>query len=259
LKDKNEEILNSLEKGKKYADIILVGSKEIDGIENFELAISEDPERKISEMLAKNEVDGIIRGTIDDFRTHEAYKDITGEENIINPALLEDPLGRRFFLSPASNPEAWDKEGRFNIAKELCKFLKSWGVDPRVAIFTGERHDTYPRKKHIKEGITGILNKTYEDAEWITNELKKENFEVKNVAIDLDLAVKEGYNILIPVNGMVGNQIFRALFLCGSKMLACPRLGMSRCYEDNSRNETDYEFHVKWLTAWINSSKYYKN
>lgn len=255
LKEPNEEILNSLEKSKKYADIILVGTEKINKIENFELVISDNPERKIAEMLANKDVDGIIRGTIDDLKTGEAIEEISGEKSLVKPTLLEDTSGRRFFMGPISNPAAWDKEGRFIIAKEICKFMNSWGTSPRVAVFTGERHDTYPRKKHIKDGVTGILNKTYEDAEWIVAELKKENFEAKNVAIDLDLAVKDGYNIMIPVNGMVGNQIFRTLLFCGGKLLSCPALGVSYYLENNTRNEVDYEFHVKWLTAWINSSK----
>ncbi|MEX1014798.1 MAG: hypothetical protein WDZ80_06590, partial [Candidatus Paceibacterota bacterium] len=109
--------------------------------------------------------------------------------------------------------------------------------------------------KDIKEGIVGKLNKTYEDAEWIVSQLKDDGFEAKNWSIDLNLALEEGYNLHVPVNGMVGNQIFRAILLSGGKILTATRRGLSRHYEDNSRTEKDFTFHVKWLVALINKDK----
>lgn len=256
LKEPNEEILAGLKTSHQYADITLVGPESIKDIQGFELVITDKPEEKLATMLANDEIDGIVRGTIDDFKTYETYEKLTGEKYTIVPGLVEDPFGRRFFLSPASNPEGWEKEERLRIAKGIAEFVKEWGIEPQIAVFTGERHDTYPRRKHIREGVVGILNKTYEDAEWIAGELKKKGYEAKNMAIDLNPAVEAGYNILIPVNGMVGNQIFRVILFCGGKLLACTRLGLSRNYEENSRTEKDFEFHVKWLVAMINKRKY---
>jgi len=255
LKEPQKDILNSLKKSKKYAEIILVGPKSIKNIKGFKLIVDEKPEEKIAKMFANDEVDGIIRGTIDDFKTYETYERLTGEKYTLGPGICEDPLGRQFILSSASNPEGWEKEERLKFAEGIAEFVKEWGIEPKIAVFTGRRHETYPRKKDIKEGVEGILNKTYEDAEWIVGKLGEKGYEAKNWAIDLNPAVEAGYNILVPVNGMVGNQIFRVLLFCGGKLLACPRLGLSRCYEDNSRTEKDYEFHVKWLVAWINSRK----
>jgi len=45
------------------------------------------------------------------------------------------------------------------------------------------------------------------------------------------------------------------LHLCGCRLIAGPKLGYSRCYEDNSRNEKDYQYHVRWLIAMINRGK----
>lgn len=255
LKEPNEEILESLKKGQKYADIILVGPEAIKDIKGFEKVIDNNPEEKLASMLANDKVEGIIRGTIDDFKTFEAYQKLTGEECTLGPGLLEDPFGRQFFLSPASNPEGWEKEERLKIAEGIAEFVKEWGVEPKIAVFAGERHETYPRKKHIREGVVGTLNKTYEDTEWIVSKLKEKRYKAKNWAIDLNPAVEAGYNILIPVNGMVGNQIFRVLLFCGGKILSATRLGLSRLYEDNSRTEKDFEFHIKWLVAMINKKK----
>ena len=258
LKEIDNDILDSLKKGKKYADIILVGNKSIKEVEDFEFVINANPQRKIAKMLADDEIDGIIRGTIDDFKTYETYEKLTGEKYTFCPGLLEDPKGRQFFITSASNPEGWDKEEKLEKACLIADFIKDWGIDPKIAVFTGERHETYPRKKHIREGVVGILNKTYEDAEWVVKNLKEKGYDAKNWAIDLNPAVEAGANILVPVNGMVANQIFRVLLFCGGKILAATRLGLSRFYEDNSRTEKDYLFHVKWLVAMINKKKYDK-
>jgi len=255
LKKSDKEILRSLRKSKKYADIILIGPKGIETVKGFDKIISEKPEEKIASMLANNEVEGIVRGTVDDFTTMETYEKITGEKFTYCPGLMEDPLGRQFFITAASNVEAWDKVERMEATKNIALFVKEWGIKPKIAVFTGRRHETYPRKKDIRDGVDGILNKTYEDAEWIVAELKKAGFDAKNWAIDLNPAVEAGYNILCPVNGLVGNQMFRVLLFCGGKVLACTRLGYSRSYEDNSRTEKDFEFHIKWLVAMINKKK----
>ncbi len=253
LKEPDRQILKSLKHSQKYANIILVGPNTIRNVKGFELVIDNNPEQKLASMLAKDEVDGIIRGTIDDFKTYEAYEKLTEKKYTITPALLEDPFGRQFFLSPASNPEGWEKEERLDIAQKIANLVKDWGIDPKIAVFTGERHETYARKKHIKNGVVGILNKTYEDAEWIVEKLIKNGYKAKNWAIDLNPAVEAGFNILIPANGMVGNQIFRVLLFCGGKILTGTKLGLSHLYEDNSRTEKNFEFHVKWLVALINN------
>jgi predicted methyltransferase MtxX (methanogen marker protein 4) len=255
LKEPNREILRSLKKAKKYADIILVGPEAIKEVKEFEKIIAEKPEEKIASMLASNEVDGIVRGTIDDFTTYEAYQKLTGEKVTLGLGLLEDPRGRQFFLTSASNVEGWSKEERLDVALKTANYVKEWGIEPKIAVFTGRRHETYPRKKEIRDGVDGMLNKTYEDAEWMVAELKKAGFDAKNWAIDLNPAVEDGCNILVPVNGMVGNQMFRVLLFCGGKILSATRLGLSKVYEDNSRTEKDFEFHIKWLVALINKKK----
>jgi len=255
LKEPNEEILESLKRGRQYADIILVGNQAIKNVEGFEKIIAEKPEEKLASMLANDEVEGIVRGTIDDFTTYEAYERLTGEKYTFCPGLLEDPKGRQFFLTAASNPEGWDREERLKTTINIANFVKEWGIEPNIAVFTGRRHETYPRKKEITDGVDGILNKTYEDAEYIVEKLKEQGLEAKNWAIDLNPAVEAGANVLCPVNGMVGNQMFRVLLFSGGKILSATRLGLSRIYEDNSRTEKDFEFHIKWTVAMINKKK----
>jgi len=255
LKEFDTEIVASLNRSAKWAKILVVGPPGLAAIEGFDTIIDGYPEQRLATLLATDEVEGIVRGTIDDFKTLEAYERLSGERHTFIPALLELPKGQQLFLSPASNPEGWVKEDRLHIAEGISAFVADWGINPTIAVYTGVRHDTYERRKHECGGIIGTLNKTYQDAEWIVAELTKKGYFAKNWSIDLNVAIKEGYVVHIPVNGMVGNQAFRGLLAGGGKVLAAPRLGLSRPYEDNSRTEKDFDFHIKWLVAQINRRK----
>lgn len=255
LAEPNKQVLDTLLRARAHADITLVGPASIGSIADFPVVIDEHPERRIASLLASDQFDGLIRGTIDDFKTREAYAALTGEHFGTEISLLEDPTGRLFFAAPLSNPEGWDRAERFKIAADHAAFMTGWGLVPDIAVFSGMRHETYQRKKDIREGVTGTLVQTYEDAEWIVAELIRKGFSAKHWSIDLNPAVEAGANILIPVNGMVGNQMFRVLLLCGGKILTATPLGLTRCYEDCSRTEKDFTFHVKWLAALINKKR----
>ncbi|MBU1203204.1 hypothetical protein KKH39_04160 [Patescibacteria group bacterium] len=254
--DKPDElILTSLRKSHKYADINIVGPKKISSIKGFKLNISNNPEKKLVEMLVNGEVEGMVRGTIDDFKTYEVYRKLTGENTLANPVLMQLPNKNKIFIAFVSNPEAWTKEDRFSKALITANMMIGFNIKPRICVLSGVRHDTYKRKRNIKSGIVAKLNKTYSDAQWIVKKLNKERLIVKNWSIDSNIAIEEGYNLLIPPNGMVGNQMFRMILASGGKLLIGTKLGLSHYYEDNSRTEKDFEFHIKWLVAMINQKK----
>ena len=128
LKEPDKKIFKSLVRAKKYAKILLVGPNIIKNIKGFDVMVVDNPEEKIASLLATSQVEGIIRGTLDDFKTYEVYQKITGSKSEFNPALIEDLLGHEFFLSPASNPEGWEKEERLAIAEKTAKFATGIGV-----------------------------------------------------------------------------------------------------------------------------------
>lgn len=256
---KDDEIIDSLNKAKEFADIVIVGPKELGEIEGFECVLVENPEERLAEMLYQREVDGIVRGTIDDFKTFETYQRLVGEEKtkeMKELSMLEDAYGRQFFVSEASNPGGWAKEEKIHNVEGIIEFMKELGMEPKIGTIAGTRHGTYERKKDIKEGVVGILNKTYEEAEEVANYFKEKGYDSKNYAIELNGAVEDGCNILVPPNGMVGNQWFRALCLIGGgKIVIASRSNLPHVYEDNSRNEKEFEYHIKWAAAWANSKK----
>ncbi len=262
LLEPNEEILQSLRRSTDAAEILLVGPQAIAKVEGFTKVVDDNPEKRLAEMLVKAEVDGIIRGTIDDFKTFDAYTDLVGKEavkHMLELALMEDAKGRQFFLSDCSNPRGWTVEEKVAAAMGIADFITgTLETTPKVAVLAGVRHETYKRK-NARESlgeVEKVLQQTYYDADKVVEELKRKGIEAKNYSIDLGDAVQDGMNIIVPQNGMVGNQIFRAVALLGGgKILIAPRVNLLHCYEDNSRKEKDYETHVKWLVAWINRKK----
>lgn len=263
LKKPNRAVIKSLIKSKKYAEIVLVGPNVIKNVKGFQKIISQEPEKDLATMLFDKKFEGIVRGTIDDFKTFEAYQVLIGQEKtkeMIELGLMEDFYGRQFFISRGSNPLGWSKEEKIKDCEGIIKFMKAeLGIKPKIGFITGVRHETYERKKEIKEGVQKILNQTYEDANSIIDYFTKQGIEAKNYAIEIETALKDGCNIVVPPNGMVGNQIFRTLVLIGGgKLLTGSRANLLHPYEDNSRSETDFEPHIKWLVAWINGRKFRK-
>jgi predicted methyltransferase MtxX (methanogen marker protein 4) len=254
LKESDAEIVASLMKSKEYAEIRLVGPESLPAIVGFEVIAVQDPHKTLAELLINGEVDGIVRGTIDDKRTIEAYQDLTEEKDTTCPTGMRGPdLDKpEFFLCPVVNDDGWCREQRLKQARDTADFLRRWEPDaePSIAIYTAIRADT----SHSK---IPAIDQTRPDADWIVSELTAGGYQAENVDIDLDKQLQSGkHNIHVPVNGMVGNQIVRALMYCGARIFSCPRVGFSRPYEDCSRNETNYELHVQWLAAYINRRKF---
>jgi predicted methyltransferase MtxX (methanogen marker protein 4) len=252
LKAADPRVVESLERARSYAEIAIVCPEQVMPQPGFETIAVAEPEQRLADMLVDGEVDGIVRGTIDAGTVLRAYKARTGETSTTCPALLEDPRGRQFYLCPVSNPNGWSREERLDEAAETAGLLRDWGVMPSIAVYTGIRRETYDATSKDAVGIKRKLADTFDDANWIVEQLRSAGFSAENAEINLNTAIEAGHNLHVPVNGMVGNQIFRTLVFCGGRMLTTTRFGLSRPYEDNSRSEIDFEPHVKWLVALIN-------
>jgi predicted methyltransferase MtxX (methanogen marker protein 4) len=257
LAELNDAIVSSLEDSTQHAKIVLVGPPAIAGkskIGRFEVTVDEKPEERLAQMLATDQVAGIVRGTLDDLKTTQAYERLTGEKYTSGPALLEDPSKRQFFMTPLSNTRGWTKESRLSDARELARFVSAWNVEPTIAIYAAARE--VRKDPQDSDPVTQMLNQTFVDADSIASELRGDGYRAENLNIEFDRGVSAGFNIHVLVNGMVGNQILRAFMVCGGKIVAATRLGLSRVWEDNSRTETDYRFHVRWTAALINMRKH---
>jgi len=252
--ESNPVIEESLRRGEECADLVLVSDQEIPG---FKTVVAEKPEHKIVDMLLSGEVDGIVRGTIDDFTTFYYYCEKTGFDRYkgINPGLVETPevetsSGKRkyqFFLSLASNPEGWELEEKIYLTEGIAEFMKNLGWEPKIGFFTSVRPGSV--------GKNPKMDGTWRDAEKCVKYFKAKGYNAINYNIETNTAVEDGANLLTPVNGMVGNQMFRMVLLCGGKILIAPHINFPHVYEDCSRTEKDFLWHIKYAAAWANMKK----
>lgn len=245
------DVIRSLRSVHSIAEITLVGPRSLKPIRGFTVIATANPERRLAELLVHDEVAGIVRGTIDDFKTYGTYKQLTGIKASLQPTLLETPDGKQFFISTASNPEGWTRSEKLSDARDVANFLRNFGVRERIAVMAAVRHETFTHKKKITTGIQPVLNKTYTDANWVAGRLRRYGYRAENYSIDLDSAVRNGFNIIVPVNGLVANQVIRGMMLSGTKLISIPRLRTRHPYEDNTRSEKDFAWHVRSLVARI--------
>jgi len=254
IKESNSVIEESLRRGEKYADLVLVSKQEIPG---FKTVVSENPEYKIIDMLLDGEVDGIVRGTIDDFGAFYHYCKKTGfiKNKVINPGLMETPevdtpSGKKkyqFFISPGSNPEGWEVEEKIYLTEGIAEFMRTLGWEPKIGFFTSVRPGSI--------GKNPKMDQTWHDAEKCVQYFKEKGYNAINYNIESNTAIEDGANLIVPANGMIGNQMFRMVLVSGGKCIICPRINLPHIYEDTSRTEKDFEWHIKYAAAWANSKK----
>lgn len=248
--NESDEILESLKRASEIADVVIYSNHEIDGFETKVFKDDEEIGRAMVNDFKDGKIDQFVRGQVDDFGTVDEFKKqfgVPADEDRLCFAMLEDVQGREFFLACASNPEGQNLEDKKRIAGGTCKWMKEeFGVGPKVAVMATCRPGSVGRDP--------LMTKSYEEAEGLVKFLQEEGYEAKNIHIELQDALPWA-NLVIPSNGTIGNQIFRALVLLGGgKNKLTPTVFPGKGgYEDNSRNETDYYNHILFACALANS------
>lgn len=257
----DKEILKSLKKSKKYADITLFGNKSIKNIKGFKLNISDNPEKEIASALVNGDVEGIVRGTIDALLTLETYLDLIKpvSPTISTPVFFSTNKGKFFSLAPPNNSEGWDEKSKYESVISTVKFLSSYKIKPKVGLITGIRPDSYKRKKNIKTGVQGELNKTFVDAKKISKKLNKKGILAKNYSVEVETAVEDNCNIILFPNGMVGNQVIRFILnVLSLRLISGVIVTFPHVFEDCARTEKDFFYHIKSVVAEVNKRKFKK-
>ena len=226
----------------KSFQLVTYGQK-IDGIEYG--GRSSDPSADLIEDYLSHKICGFVRGINDDYTFQRKFKSALDTPRLMRLAFMKDVHGREFCLGPLSASEAVDKEDRLQFTLKAASFIKAFGVVPSVAVMSACRPGSVNYSASNKE--------SWEESDYIVDELRKRGYEADNVGIELEKSAGN-YHLIIPVRGIIGNQIFRTLtFLGGGEVLGVPAFGFDNpaiCYEDNSRNEENYENHIKAALLW---------
>jgi putative methanogen marker protein 4 len=247
IKSVTPKLLHSAALAGEFAEVVLVGdSQKIDetGTE-LEVIHSKNPAKTIVDLLVSGDVDGIVRGTLSATSTLSYLKQALGMESLYRIALLETPAKIPLFLAPVGIDEGNTREKKLEFIRRGAEHIRRFGVEPKVAILSGGRFEDRGRDPYV--------DKTLDDAEYVTKKAGDEGYEVKHYGILIEDAVSESNFILAP-DGISGNLIFRTLVLvAGGYGYGAPVL-MDKVFVDTSRVGGHYTKAIMMASALAKKS-----
>jgi len=205
------------------------------------------PSQKMIDDYKKGEIDCFIRGINDDLKFQSKFKETFGYKELLRLVFVQDNYNREFGIGPASAGEGEGVEKRLEFAIKVSNFLSYMKINPKIAVMSRCRKESVNHSEANEE--------SWENSDYIVSELTKLGITASNIGIEIENAVGK-FNYVLVENGLIGNQIYRTLmFLGNGRILGIPAFGINDLkyqylYENNSRNEENYEPH-------INASIYY--
>lgn len=224
----SEKLIKSAQSACEYADVVLIGDeKEIKALgTDLEVIHSNEPSKKLIELLLSGKIDGAVRGTLSATKTLAELKRSLDLNRLYRVALLETADGRPFFLAPVGIDEGNSVDDKVELIKRAAGHFRRIGVEMKVGILSGGRFEDIGRDKTV--------DRTLEDAELVTNKVRALGIDAKNYSILIEDAIEEANFIMAP-DGISGNLIFRTLvFLGGGYGHGAPVL-MEKVFVDTSR------------------------
>lgn len=236
------KLLRIASAAEEFAEVVLVGDgRKIDAIgTDLEVIHSDEPTKTIVDLLAAGDVDAAVRGTLSATSTLSYLKERLGMERLYRVALLETPGGIPLFLAPVGIDEGSTIQGKLEFIRRGAEHIRRFGVEPRIAILSGGRFEDKGRDPYV--------DKTLEDAGYITKKAQEEGYDVKHYGILIEDAVGVANFILAP-DGVSGNLIFRTLVLvAGGYGYGAPVL-MDKVFVDTSRVGGHYTKAIMMASA----------
>jgi len=244
------ETISSLKKASKYADLIVVGAK----VKGFENIIEDDTEKAskiLIRLLKDKKVDGIVRGQVKDSYTLDVFfkefniEPIPSNRKIAVSILQKDNY--TFFISTGSIYQGMTLEDKIYEVENIIKHMKDgFGLDPKIGIMSSLRPTS-------KVGKYPALDKIAKINTELCDYLLDKGYNAKEYYFEYETAVWDRCNLIVPSMGLVGNAWLKALLYLGNwNLLACNYLNLGVVYEDGSRNEKDFFWHIIHAVAMCN-------
>jgi len=190
--DNKEEVLKAYEKLKE---------------EGIEVELIDNPKLLVDKLL-DGEIDGAVRGSLSSSKVILYLRERIGK--FYRASILKNPFTNGIFLlSPVGIDDiSEDKNERIKdkirIIEFASNFLKNYNIKAKVAVLSGGRLGDLGRNK--------VVDETIYEAEEIVEHFKG-NVDIIHNGILIEEYLKDGYNIIIAVDGITGNLIFRCLGL----------------------------------------------
>ena len=246
--DPSPEIVDSLKRASEICDVVVIGSK-VEGFDHVE-ATEDNLAEKQMEALKSGKVEGMVKGHGDAYKFMDEVARMGNYDRSKIPgvAMFQDAHGRGFIWTSLSHGEGWTKAHKILSVDGAINILKDFGLDPKIGFLTWVRPGSV--------GRNFFYDLTYEQAEDLVEHYKGKGIDAKNYNIEIETALAEGCNIVVPVNGAAGNMMFRTMtFLADLPLFADQIVGIKEIIVENSRNQKDFSELLAYAAAVANSRK----
>ncbi|OGL67599.1 hypothetical protein A3B21_03230 [Candidatus Uhrbacteria bacterium RIFCSPLOWO2_01_FULL_47_24] len=247
------ETVESLKRASEYADLVVVGAK-VDGFENIAEANDDEASRIIIRLLKEGKVDGIVRGQVKDSFTLDEFHRQFGKEPLpsnrkVCPGILQKDQ-YCFVASTSSIYQGHTLEDKKYEIDRLIRYMEEdIGMIPKIGVMSSLRPTSKVGKYPLLDDIAAINTQ-------LAEYLRGRGYDTKEYYFEYETAVWDGATLIVPSMGLVGNAWFKALlYLGGWNCLACPYLDLGVVYEDGTRNEKDFFWHIVHAVAMANSHR----
>lgn len=247
------ETVESLKKASEYADLLVVGTK-VDGFENIIEQDQDEASRILIGLLKDGKVEGIVRGQVKDSFTLDEFHRQFGKEPLpsnrkVAPGVLQK--GEYCFVaSTCSVYHGMTLEDKIYEVERLIKYMKEdLGLEPRIGVMSSLRPTSKVGKYKQLDDLAELNRK-------LNEYLVSKGYDSKEYYFEYETAVWDHCTLIVPSMGLVGNAWIKALLYLGDwNLLACPYLDLGVVYEDGTRNEKDFFWHIVHAVAMANSGE----
>jgi predicted methyltransferase MtxX (methanogen marker protein 4) len=238
----------------KWADLTLVGGY-VSGYKSA--VVSSDDARVAAEQLfalaKRGEVDAIVRGQIDYIVFHnkfrKAFPDLA--RDVMCVSLLRSSQSE-WFMAPVVHHDDASVEGRCFLARQAARICTQLGSIPRIAILAADDPKGYAEQEERGLPIARIVTADFANAKAIEDVLRAENLDATVFALKIDEAITK-CNIVVPMDGIVGNFLHRSLgYVGGIEMGGCFSLTRRIISIETSRFSDAFETAIEAACAMAN-------
>jgi putative methanogen marker protein 4 len=237
IQNANADLINGLQAATEYADILLVGDPCCDCALDY--ITSEDPASELVELLAREEIDGAVRGNVS---ASKAMKTLSMRFDIkVRRMALLELDGWAFFLAPVGIDEGETLADKLDLVLGGAKYLQGMGISPVVSVLSGGRMEDVGRSQRVDKSLA--------DAEFVAARARASGINASHKGILIESC--RGDDLILAPDGISGNLIFRTLMLlCGASALGAPVL-MDQIFVDSSRARNDFTGPVMLASAMV--------
>ena len=244
----------SLEVVAETAGVILVGGQ-IQGYESADVPSSDASAvaARLFSLAKEQTVDAIVRGQIDYVTFHRQFRNAFPEldRDVMCISLLRSEK-HEWFMAPVVHHDETGVEGRCYLARQAARICRQLGLAPSIGILAADDPEEYGEQISRALPIAQTVLTDYKDAKAIEEVLRGEHLDATVFPLRIDAAVSR-CNVVIPMDGILGNFLHRALgYIGGVEMGGCISLTRRVVSIETSRFNDAFETAILMATAMVN-------